>query len=340
MTKEEPCEGEKLTFLLATLPCRPACHERSISAPSNDWEQHHMAHRIIREGADFKRSPAVTLATSNSSEITLRHPQSPRDLPPLFIPAQINSQPRGTRQPSHSRLRSGNMSSNEHNCRSARVDDSPKTKTPYTPQSATTNSSTLSGSTLPTPVSATTDSRVFPNQWVSETDSTVSETPKEQTCDCARNIKIPQSAVETRSTASSNHRRNVSETSSTSGSIMDRGRPRKKNNLNAAKRTGSKRSQSAERRAFESLPKGWKATDVVQMLEQSEIAALQKQASQQAARFEIMRKEDVYSLSRVSHDIHMRSLRSSYSLFLGITNLGRARGVPSPYLSLTEGWTT
>lgn len=80
---------------------------------------------------------------------------------------------------------------------------------------------------------------------------------------------------------------------------MDRGRPKKKNDANVLKRSGSKRSKSAERRAFESLPKGWRAPDAVQMLEQSEIVALQKQASQQAARFEIMRKEDVDSLSRV-----------------------------------------
>ncbi|KAK7739129.1 hypothetical protein SLS53_005765 [Cytospora paraplurivora] len=53
-----------------------------------------------------------------------------------------------------------------------------------------------------------------------------------------------------------------------------------------------------QRRAFENLPKGWKAPDAIQMLQQSEIATLQTQAVQQAARFEIMRKEDVDSLSR------------------------------------------
>lgn len=81
---------------------------------------------------------------------------------------------------------------------------------------------------------------------------------------------------------------------------MDRGRPSKKDDAKTLKRSRSKRSKSAERRAFENLPKGWKTPDAVQMLEQSEIAALKKQASQQAARFEIMRKEDVDILSRVS----------------------------------------
>jgi hypothetical protein len=94
------------------------------------------------------------------------------------------------------------------------------------------------------------------------------------------------------------HRRYQSE----SGSIMERGRPRKRSETCGAatiKRTGSKRSKSSERRAFEQLPKGWKAGDVVNMLSPPEVASLQKQALQQASRFEVLRKEDVDSLSRV-----------------------------------------
>lgn len=65
------------------------------------------------------------------------------------------------------------------------------------------------------------------------------------------------------------------------------------------KRTGSKRSKSAERRAFEQLPKGWKVPDAIKMMDQSEAAVVQKQALQQAARFEVLRKEDVDNLSQV-----------------------------------------
>ncbi|KUI72516.1 hypothetical protein VM1G_08406 [Cytospora mali] len=82
--------------------------------------------------------------------------------------------------------------------------------------------------------------------------------------------------------------------------------------------------KSAERRAFEALPKGWKASDAVQMLEQCEVAALQKQAAQQAARFEIMRKEDVDSLSRELRNLDERAeyLRRTYhSLRAGRRNL-------------------
>jgi len=85
---------------------------------------------------------------------------------------------------------------------------------------------------------------------------------------------------------------------------MDRGRPRKRGDTvpigGGLRRTASKRSKSAERRAFETLPKGWRAIEASNMLSQNEISVLQKQAMQQAARFEILRKDDVDNLSRVS----------------------------------------
>jgi hypothetical protein len=84
---------------------------------------------------------------------------------------------------------------------------------------------------------------------------------------------------------------------------MERGRPRKRSETTGGtilKRTASKRSKSAERRAFEHLPKGWKASDAMKMLDHSEAVALQKQALEQASRFEVLRKDDVDNLSRVS----------------------------------------
>lgn len=83
---------------------------------------------------------------------------------------------------------------------------------------------------------------------------------------------------------------------------MDRGRPKKKSDGGGPRRTGSTKCKSAERLAFENLPKGWKVADAVQMLDTSETIALNKQALQQAGRFEILRKVDVDSLSRVSFD--------------------------------------
>lgn len=86
---------------------------------------------------------------------------------------------------------------------------------------------------------------------------------------------------------------------------MDRGRPKKKTESSSGhRRTESKRSKSAERRAFETLPKGWRVPDALQMLDPTEAIALNKQALQQAERFEIMRKADVDGLSRVSDSNH------------------------------------
>jgi hypothetical protein len=73
------------------------------------------------------------------------------------------------------------------------------------------------------------------------------------------------------------------------------------------KRSGSKRSKSSEKQAFEQLPRGWKAIDAVNMLSPPAVAALQKQALQQASRFEVLRKEDVDSLSRVRGLCHRLS---------------------------------
>lgn len=90
----------------------------------------------------------------------------------------------------------------------------------------------------------------------------------------------------------------MSESGSTTGSIMDRGRPKKR--TETSKGVEAKKSRSSERRAFETLPKGWKVPDAVKMLSSSETAALNKQALAQADRFEILRKCDVDRLSRVS----------------------------------------
>lgn len=82
---------------------------------------------------------------------------------------------------------------------------------------------------------------------------------------------------------------------------MDRGRPKKRSE--GPKTTESKKSRSSERRAFETLPKGWKVPDALKMLSPSETTALHKQGLAQAERFEILRKCDVDRLSRVSNHL-------------------------------------
>lgn len=56
----------------------------------------------------------------------------------------------------------------------------------------------------------------------------------------------------------------------------------------------------SERHAFETLPTGWKVSKVGTAVNHDELMALRSQALQQVARFEVLKKEDVDSLSRVS----------------------------------------
>lgn len=316
--------GDRADLFPATIPGRPACHERSISAPGNGWKAHHLAYRNETHLSPLEDSG------SDISTMAIPQPQSPKNLPPLVIPVQTSSLPKLTRQLSLNRLRSGSTGSAESSIRPARTDESPRTRSPYTPHSAslTANtpmssapSSTFSNSSLPTPVSGTTEPRASPKPWKGEVNTAGYETPKDQGTEFAQNMATPRSAVEPRSASSFSHRRNVSESASVATSIMDRGRPRKRSE--GLKRSASKTSKSAERRAFETLPKGWKVTDAAQMLEQAERAALHKQAMQQAARFEVMRKEDVDSLSRVSLNC-IRSMLQDVAnhVYTGIEKLG------------------
>ncbi|KAG5941931.1 hypothetical protein E4U59_001475 [Claviceps monticola] len=111
------------------------------------------------------------------------------------------------------------------------------------------------------------------------------------------------------------HRREVS--CEQSAIDMDRGRPRKSvdvRNNNAVPHGNEKSSHediqraiSLERRAFEELPKGWLPSDVNQKLSADDVSALQKQALEQAERFEVLKVEDVDSLSKELRQLDERT---------------------------------
>ena len=226
----------------------------------------------------------------------LPQPRSPKTLAPLVIPTEGSPAQRLTRQLSLTRLRSGSTPV-EAGLRSARTDES---RTPFTPLSGAliTPKSAATTSTLPTPVSAPIEARASPKPWEKAANHAVVSTPKDNASEASATPRAEPEPV--RSVSSLGHRRNQSESNS---SIMERGRPRKRSETSGVvglKRSSSKRANSAERRAFEQLPKGWKVSEAVNMMSQTEVAAVQKQALQQASRFEILRKEDVDNLSRVS----------------------------------------
>lgn len=285
----------------------------------------------VQEAAAISTTPTTT-PTPESPRIAApprtRQPLSPKNLTPLVIPIMANGQPRLTRQLSLTRLRSGSTPV-EPSARSARTDDySPKLRTPYTPLSAASTllttprtastSGPMTGSTLPTPVSAgpwsSNNEATTPGQLSSATSPNLPTTPA---ADPSATPKAPETEPRPAAAATSTpmqpaqmlgHRRNQSE----SASMMERGRPSRRNESIAAlapvtttpaagglKRAGSRRSKSAERRAFEQLPRGCKVGEVAALLSPTEMATIQRQAVGQASRFEVLRKEDVDALSRV-----------------------------------------
>ncbi|CAK7234165.1 hypothetical protein SCUCBS95973_008841 [Sporothrix curviconia] len=408
------------------------------------------------KGSELASSSAAETPTTVAAtpRISLRLPLSPKNLAPLVIPPphssthgryhQTSASLSGSlRAPpssaslsvvssSSSRFRSGSTPVDAAQ-RSARSDESPRTRTPFTPY--TPLSAVSNASTLPTPVSATsaasvpvsttstitttaaTTSTVQPPAGATPEKDKDAETAKPAAgagTGAANTGRVTPAPVETaeprsappQSTASAaasaassaastaasaaasaifksipsaaailGHRRGQSE----SGSIMERGRPRKRSAsregststainamvaagisvsqaqaqptgaaaacaaaaatpavaspsvsatttaaASALKRSASKASKSAERRAFEMLPRGYKATEAPGVLGANETAALATQALQQAARFEVLRKEDVDSLSRELRNLDERTeyLRRTYtSLRAGRRNL-------------------
>ena len=288
----------ELTFSsAATIPGRPPLHERSVSAPGQSWKQQNQIldlsyHYSPIEEINLPRS--ITPVLETRAPTPPRQPLSPKQLAPLVIPNHQGTLPRLAKQISLTRLRSGSTPVDPLQVRSARTDDSPRTRTPFTPLSS--SSTQMTNSTLPTPISAPIiESRASPKPW----EAPRVTTPTQCIIERAGTPKTdePRSA----NAVLYGHRRGVSE----SGSIMDRGRPKKRNDVRnnngpLLKRSDSKkRSQSAERRAFEQLPKGWRAAEAVNALTSNEVSELYRQAVGQAARFEVLRKEDVEALSRV-----------------------------------------
>lgn len=257
-----------------------------------------------------------TMDPQKSSTFAPAQPMSPKSLTPLVIPAQSGALPRLARQLSLTRLRSGSNPSESIN-RLAKPDESPKSRTPFTPFTPftpassfiTTPKSAVTASTLPTPISAPVEVRESPRPWEKAANNTTAigtpdlmSTPR-AAADAPRSATSLSHRIEfeqpPKAHAALSHRRNQSDT----GSIMERGRPRKRCDGSSVgvplRRTLSKRSKSAERRAFEALPQGWKPSEAVKMMDADEVAQLQKQAFGQAARFEILKKDQVESLSKV-----------------------------------------
>ncbi|KAI8725195.1 Uds1 domain-containing protein [Fusarium sp. LHS14.1] len=303
---------QELSMDSPTIPGRPPFHERSISAPGNSSRKHQLMDTFLYISSDDE-------GPDPREEKESRHPMpqgsipiSPKHLAPLVIPKSDAQLPLLRRQQSLNCFPTRNDS-----LRTGRNNVSPRSRTPYTPASSMPDLSTPksaastnapSTGALPTPVSAPiTESRPA--------------SPKP-----AEGRFTPTLTAEPTSVFRG-HRRGGSESSSMS--MTDRGRPRKRpdlrtNNGPIIQRTESKRSKSSEKKAFEKLPTGVKQGDATQQLEQSELVLLQKQAFAQVGRFEVLKSTDVEALSKELRHLDERTeyLRRTYNaLRVGRRNL-------------------
>ncbi|RYP47008.1 hypothetical protein DL768_006868 [Monosporascus sp. mg162] len=278
-----------------TIPGRPALHERSISSPVQSTRYRHLAtlrtiHQASKEdiAAAHIAAPVSAFRQDRApASNALRHPLSPKDLTPLVIPNQPASLPQLNRKISINRLKSSKGPQDSQNF-ATKPEDSPKARTPFTPftpmsgslPTATPRSATtaLTASTLPTPISAPAESRASPRPWEKSTTSSP-DSASHPTADVKSSPKVelehqsrngPVTLHNAQSLPAMSHKRGKSE----SGSIMDCGRSRRRCDGSS----GSKRSVSAERRAFETLPQGWKSSEAVSKMDQAEISYLQRQA--------------------------------------------------------------
>ncbi|KAI1171492.1 hypothetical protein F4777DRAFT_565215 [Nemania sp. FL0916] len=315
-----------------TIPGRPALHERSISTPVNTLRLN-----LTADPKHLNRAPEISgnncaSAVSNIRGLPARQPLSPKDLAPLTIPLQAAAFPVLNRKLSMSRLRSGS-SQQDQPVRPPRPDESPLTQatfTPFTPPSATGSSMTPKSATtyastpsIPTPISAPLELRRSPSPW--GTSHSALAAVGSQISTEITSAPRPDLDINIRSHSAMTHRRGQSD----SGSIMERGRPRKRIDgtligIHHGRTESKSSSLSTERRAFETLPQGYRPSDAIKRLDQTETTHLQKQALGQAARFEVLRREDVDNLSKELRQLDERTeyLRHTYtSLRAGRRNL-------------------
>lgn len=286
----------------ATIPGRPALHERSSSAPKEKTA-------LIPASAAFKDrirhdfTSALDVPSPDMAETHLPARDGPA---PLVIPQRSNRPaPLLQSRISVAKLRSDSAPPRESPRPALEVSPlarelyTPSTSTPdlSLPRSATTDGT--SATSINTPISApfTEPHCASPKSWDGHA--------------IGGGFATPYGDHASTDGVVCGHRRRVSESSS----IMDRGRPRKRTGPPGSKVCRDKdmnsplpappqcndctRDESLERRAFEDLPRGWKPRDALRKLSAGDSVSLQKQAYRQAERFEVLGAGDVEALSKV-----------------------------------------
>ncbi|KAI9682642.1 MAG: hypothetical protein M1829_006629 [Trizodia sp. TS-e1964] len=281
-----------------TIPGRPPLHERSMSAPSwrdqrsgNIMSSNNSLSAIEAEDSQDCPTPKPNPSFSQLSR-SLESPSYMNRLPPLVIPRNEVS----------AFLLSGGISARERRpspLSTGETGESPPEVPPKVP-----------------PKSPRTEARAssrnrFPYAQPNSSTSTLCSVNSSHSP--ARHGS-PRPGQPPRSDSSQSvHTRNHSDIS-----MMDRGRPAKRTAGEQLPNNGSpakpKRSASADMRAFEILPCGRLASEATGTFPRNELENLQRQALEQAGRFEVLAAKDVDVLSRELQSLDERCdyLRKTY----------------------------
>lgn len=273
-----------------TIPGRPALHERSSSAPEDSKLSRAHPDQLYVDSIEalyqvVDDAFGVTNFGSNPSNSTRR-------LAPLVIPQSTAAPPMLQSKLSNGQLRTGTSPPME-SLRSARFESSPLNPERYTPELPPKPTTDF----ISTPVSASVmECRGdFGHFW------DLPLPPMSRSEDASR-VASPYG-----------HARAPSEP----GNIMDRGRPRKRteksSNSPLWKCQDAGESVNVERKAFEELPKGTTAATAPEKHSRKDLAALKKQATCQAEKFEVLKLNDVEMLSKVSW---LQSLMHRYGRYM------------------------
>lgn len=293
--------NQQLTQFPATIPGRPPLrkhsyeafgHERSCSAPGTNWRSGPFgdAMMVCVTGPSSVQTQQTTTPLSSDILNTTGKPLSPILSPsatprPLLkletenieeepeLPPQVPPKsPAGDRKGSPAPLVLNSKASK------------PQLTTPAsthsggaTPLSAMDLRRSPNGSIpLPTPPSA------FTNPFYASSPASNRGSPRTERRDPI-------------SSQNSIHNRNVSESS-----IMDRGRPKRRNSKKERSRTMSESDGPETIADSWKLPQGMRVPEASRRISDADQKLLHKQAYDQAGNFEVLNKRDVASLSRVS----------------------------------------
>ncbi|KAL6805367.1 Up-regulated during septation domain-containing protein [Trichoderma sp. SZMC 28012] len=281
---------QEITMDSPTIPGRPPLRERSSSAPQDGAAQDTVPPLILGR-AIYAPPKQIEIKRGVIDAQPPRLP-SPKRLAPLVIPEPEQLFMQYTQKPSPPTHLETDTPLLSTGINQYLTPISSSTSDSSGPLSSSSTEAT-SAHTLPTPVSAS----------IMEKSSAVKQWEP----------RMPLSANRAEDSSYS-HRRFASE------SQGDRGRPRKRKDQH--KKSNShpgngekKRSKSAEQRAFEELPSGYKPEKAVSQMSANDLGILRQQALGQAERFEVLRVEDVESLSKELRRLDERAeyLRRTYN---------------------------